>query len=673
MKEKCPNCGNELNNKETTCPACGYSLEKINIEEQKPEKNLDKSSENTATSEVTEDPSADTEANEAIEWSELKDMSLGHVMEMFNDQHAEEEEDAKADKETLEEEPVTEELAEPSETVDATDLNVDVSEASQEPETNIEAEVLATEEPAPLTEDDELEESATVLDTDEQASALEADNEISTNETLQAYIRAHKNENDEWIDPKNQEATEPEASVEDSPIDEEPILTAEEESVSAETGAPATVIENSDPITEEEAAPSSSISQKEQKKGDIPLDAAPVFYEETPEATPKPIEKNNETSSPGKKSYKKITLVAAAALVLIGGGWAVYNRDQTKKATAQTESTAITDLEKETQKQLASYYLTTDKQFIKPEMVGVSTQPIKTNLDKLKDSSEYDQLEKQYQELVAKQGTIAKANELFDAPIIDGDKLSEANLAADKKITLEKGTATDSFTQLVNQAIDRATQQYDQLQKAKQAVAVVYKDEKATDGLNRTNYATAKAEVDKVKSANLKKNLTTSLEKADKILVASETATTQPQIAQAETAGISQTQQPETATTPAATTATEANGYSAANSSGVYTAPLYPVDANDVADMSNPAWTWNPGVKEKVIATAIQRGYVVEGGYRLEPAKIVDGEGYYNLYGTSNKSPLLAGSSDNNLNVYLVTINAKTGWFKGNASRNAGN
>ncbi|MGT9066337.1 cell division site-positioning protein MapZ family protein, partial [Enterococcus faecalis] len=88
------------------------------------------------------------------------------------------------------------------------------------------------------------------------------------------------------------------------------------------------------------------------------------------------------------------------------------------------------------------------------------------------------------------------------------------------------------------------------------------------------------------------------------------------------------------------TAKTEANGYTAPNSDGVYTSPLYAPDAADIADSSNPAWTWAPGVKEKVLDTVIARGYVVPGGYSLEPAKIVNGEGYYNRDATNNQSKL---------------------------------
>ena len=41
--------------------------------------------------------------------------------------------------------------------------------------------------------------------------------------------------------------------------------------------------------------------------------------------------------------------------------------------------------------------------------------------------------------------------------------------------------------------------------------------------------------------------------------------------------------------------------------------PIIPARESDLADSSNPAWNWAPGVQEKIIATAIARGYVVEG------------------------------------------------------------
>lgn len=105
-----------------------------------------------------------------------------------------------------------------------------------------------------------------------------------------------------------------------------------------------------------------------------------------------------------------------------------------------------------------------------------------------------------------KQQTIQQINQLFEAPIVNGNELKPAILVADQPISVKKLTGNDAFDQLMNQAIDQANQQYNQLQKAKKAVEVIYKDGKTTNQLNRDTYQAAKAEVDKVTSDKLKKN-----------------------------------------------------------------------------------------------------------------------------------------------------------------------
>ncbi|WP_233407675.1 cell division site-positioning protein MapZ family protein, partial [Escherichia coli] len=141
--------------------------------------------------------------------------------------------------------------------------------------------------------------------------------------------------------------------------------------------------------------------------------------------------------------------------------------------------------------------------------------------------------------------------------------------------------------------------------------------------------------VDKVTSDKLKKELVKQVTTADQALTKVEEE--QKRIAEEQAAAEQAKQAEEQAKQAAAakkenakkeeTAKTEANGYTAPNSDGVYTSPLYAPDAADIADSSNPAWTWAPGVKEKVLDTVIARGYVVPGGYSLEPAKIVNGEG----------------------------------------------
>ncbi|WEG72964.1 cell division site-positioning protein MapZ family protein [Vagococcus intermedius] len=82
-------------------------------------------------------------------------------------------------------------------------------------------------------------------------------------------------------------------------------------------------------------------------------------------------------------------------------------------------------------------------------------------------------------------------------------------------------------------------------------------------------------------------------------------------------------------------------------------------------------WSWAPGIQEKVINECLSRGYMTEGGYELRQREIVNGEAYYDLYATNTDSPLLRKRNPKDVPIYLVTINAKTGWFKGDGGPNA--
>lgn len=86
---------------------------------------------------------------------------------------------------------------------------------------------------------------------------------------------------------------------------------------------------------------------------------------------------------------------------------------------------------------------------------------------------------------------------------------------------------------------------------------------------------------------------------------------------------------------------------------------------SDLQDVNNPAWSWAPGVKEKVLQACIDRGYIVPGGYVLERVRIENGEGYYNLYSIS---PSAKFSASPDKPMYVVTINCKTGFYKGNGN-----
>ena len=79
-----------------------------------------------------------------------------------------------------------------------------------------------------------------------------------------------------------------------------------------------------------------------------------------------------------------------------------------------------------------------------------------------------------------------------------------------------------------------------------------------------------------------------------------------------------------------------------------------PYDQTKINDSNNPAWNFNPGVLEKILATSRERGYFTGDNYILERVNIINGNGYYNLFRTDG--------------TYLFSINCKTGYFVGNGA-----
>lgn len=686
MTKKCPKCGNEFDAELTTCPTCGYSLTDTTVDKEE--------AETTSTNidfETQENEQQEDQLNENIEWSELKDMSLGHVMELFGESPEEESNDDKKEEST-------EDNLIVSDSEDVSGLETSLQEgASEETHDSVEESTPATEETPTHSTEEKLatDEAVNLEETTEETTTVEAetaevsetvkseeetlteisgtevisttseeeifsqppieDQDVTPNETLQAYIQAHRADTEMSEDPSEETAETQE--LENSG---EAVLTQ------AETPT--------ESISDSEEGLTSAASLEEPSEADVTEEKV-----SNSGVIPPMNETGNAQPAPApKKPSKKVAFVALAVVLLAGGSaWAYH--DQTQKAAAQ-EAAALTKKTDTLKDELAAFYTTKEQVFIKPDMVTVSPEKLSKQVAEIKDSEEYSQLNKQIETLKEKQLTIQQINQLFEAPIVNGNELKPAILAADQPISVKKLTGNDQFDQLMNQAIDQANQQYNQLQKAKKAVEVIYKDGKTTNQLNRDTYQAAKAEVDKVTSDKLKKELVKQVTTADQALTKVEEE--QKRIAEEQAAAEQAKQAEEQAKQAAAakkenakkeeTAKTEANGYTAPNSDGVYTSPLYVPDAADIADSSNPAWTWAPGVKEKVLDTVIARGYVVPGGYSLEPAKIVNGEGYYNLYATNNQSKLLEGTTEKNVHMYLVTINAKTGWFKGNASRNAG-
>ena len=82
-----------------------------------------------------------------------------------------------------------------------------------------------------------------------------------------------------------------------------------------------------------------------------------------------------------------------------------------------------------------------------------------------------------------------------------------------------------------------------------------------------------------------------------------------------------------------------------------------PYNQAAIDDVNNPAWTFNPGVLEKILQTSRERGYITGDNYILERVNIIKGNGYYNLFKPDG--------------TYLFSINCKTGYFVGNGPGHA--
>lgn len=310
-------------------------------------------------------------------------------------------------------------------------------------------------------------------------------------------------------------------------------------------------------------------------------------------------------------------------------------------ATVKKENKALDSIEES----LASYY-TDDKQvFLAADKVNLNAGKIDEELSRYKDSKRYAELKKGYDELTDKQKAEQSVNQLFTAAAISGNKLADKPLLkAASPVDLSINTGDKDFDNLMNQAINNAKDQYTKIEAAKKAADGLLKDGNVIDSVNRDQYNVANDAVKAVTNQELIQPQKEELAKVEQTLKDKEKKAADEKAA-AEKAAQEKAEQEKADQ--------EAQNRKTTNST------------NQVGDTSSDAYAWAPGVKEKVIQTCISRGYIVEGGYSLEPVKVENGEGFYNLYATSNQASLTKGYSNSDLPMYLVTINCKTGWFKG--------
>lgn len=679
------------------CPDCGHQL---TAEDQQTKETIEEiNADETMQDKSTEDAVfPDTELNDPIEWSELKDLPLESVMELFEKTEPEDDvsstHDKVANKEKMEQKKVT-----VHETLEKSGKNQEETLESKQKRRVAELkEIVENEEENSIlsayikahredTKEEHAEEllkmiSEKIAQENKVEPEHEAEKDISrVNAAGKESVKTNDLKTDvpektETLSEKQSEDEKsnglPEAEKKEM-LEKADKKSTESDSINNESDA------ESQSASEDSTVLEAKIEKEENQPELIEAETEPTIIVPNTVKTPQEsnLEKKDLDKTQKKKSKKVPYLALAAVLLLGGGGWAYYDHHQKVEAEVAAEAKRQRQME-DLHGKLAAFYTDDHHQFIRADMIHQDLSKLKNDLSSLKNEKGYSELETTYQDIQSKIQDIQKVNEWFVAPVIVDDHLADdIKLKADKEIQTIETDNTD-FGKLIQQAQTEAKNQYAELQTAKEKTAIVFKDGKVVGSATRDQYKTAKEAVEKVKNTDLSAQLNEQLKQVDKMLTDKEKKEEEEKKKAEEAKKAAEEQAKQAAQAAAAAQAAQQAAVAQAaqqeaasstpSSSNSANQPIKSARASDIADASNPAWTWAPGVQSKVIATCIQRGYIVEGGYRLEKARIENGEGYYNLYATSTKSALMKGIGESALPFYIVTINCKTGWFGGNGS-----
>lgn len=368
-------------------------------------------------------------------------------------------------------------------------------------------------------------------------------------------------------------------------------------------------------------------------KSDIPdkvitaESVSPHLIAETTSFKAEKVEENAAKITDEKsKSRKKPIIIGLCAIVLIAAGaigFAQYNSHQ-KGKTVQTSQSSQSDLDKY-QKQYDAFFTDKSHTILKNSQFS-KLSALETLVDAHKNSMAWSNAVSDTESLKDQINAIKKVNALFtSAAITDGKLDSAAKVVANVKVPETSKTTNETLNKLLTQAIDLAKSQVAKESSAKASASAA--EAKANQG------ATSQSSTSSTASQS--------------------NSTTTPSSAGSSTN---------------ASTSSNANGLSSngvnLEVSAARVQPQAGVNTND------PAFTWGAGIKEMVLNKARERGYITGDNYILVPTAIhtTNGSqgfpagivsGYYNLYAPDGR--------------YLVSINAKTGFFVGNGSGHADN
>lgn len=669
MINRCPHCGFEPIKDQLVCPNCGKEI-KENIAEKLRIDNK----------EVIHLEENAIEKNDNIVWSDLQEVPIGTLMEHMSgekDQHATEKNDQTADDiENKEESTVDvndQSAQETTEKIVSKENNDEMKIDNQEAETSLDdTENELDEEPNPIL--------AQYLEMHNARKLAQQQAEAVENNVVQ-----------EIAEEKVVKDSQPE-SVMSEEVNEAPI--ADEASAKPNKAMqfdPDYLIDDSDdenqtsqPSNETIGATLSQISKLNQEE------TGPSTNDEQLEAT---------SSSDDTTKFKKWRSVALAAALLLAVGTGYWYAHHQRNASDEKVLEQVDQQVEKLSTKIDQLYTTKQRDFIKSTITLAQINQLNKQLANFDGQENYQKLKKRLE--TAKDQLLSEQdiNDYFTKAILANGKLNhDAHIDYSKKFDLQLRKGKTAFDQLANLAIKQGQDEYKAYEDAKKAVDDLmsgYKNQLLASSVTREKYQQAKKLVDQLFDSSQKTTMAKQLQTIDQALTKQEQEQKQKQEQQNQSSVTTQDSNDSTtsSTTNGSTANTNQSGQAttsvgaenAYNTQPVYASwisedtqvltpqtahqvnnqPLIASRLSDLQDVNNPAWSWAPGVKEKVLQACIDRGYVVPGGYVLERVRIENGEGYYNLYSIS---PSAKFSASPDKPMYVVTINCKTGFYKGNGN-----
>lgn len=617
MIHRCPSCGYEPVDQSLICPNCGAEIvenitEKLQHEENR-QTDLSSVENKVDDSTVEVVAFADTdEVNDDIVWSDLQEQPIGEVMKELAKEH--------------------------DVILSESDLAAFDTTLSEENQDN--------------PEDNQSTQLADFVQEQQEKQKEFEDAALEENPILASYIEMHNAQKEAQRLAEQAEKQQSEANVQGV----EEVEAESESNHSSDTEKTTNALDDEDTEAEKNvyATASNHISQDS------------VDRQEAAEEQVKP-----------SKKWRHLAL-AGAALLIVGGGFYyahVQRQDTNKPKVTQKSDRQLSKLSAKVEQ----LFTTNKAEFLKARVTLSQIDSLSEQLENYKGDKGYTKLHQQLTSAKQQWQKVSEVNGYFTSPIIENGQLNQqATLDYSQKFAIKAiENPQEPYEKLVNEAVTIGQKAYNQYEKAQSATKELmdgYKNQLLASSVTREKYQNVKKLVDQLAKSQQKESLSKQLATIDEALTKKEQEEKQAKAANTETSNQTEAVAPKPVETNPVNTQPIYTTRSSEQSEVLSpkslhqgdNQPLISTRLSDLQDVNNQAWQWNPEVKNQVLQACLSRGYIVDGGYVLERARIENQEGYYNLYAVAPSQRFSYASAKNP--VYVVTINDKTGFYKGNGN-----